>query len=271
MSNQMKFGMDFWIDQFSKLGYPIEQQDFPLSLLREQKILPPKTNPLKVTRLFNNNLMEIVVVEVTDREFSRGRCVSIARSWKKNNLLSPIIILTNSTESYACIIPGIGYGSEAKILFLSDELYHTDNIVLGSMKYIDDAVELLKLYNSDFFPYQKVRDDFFKQYRNLFQELLIKLDPHLGLYTRSFAQKFLGRLMFLYFLQKKGWLRGNKKFVDTIQDYQQLSYLYYNGLNTGKIEGIPFLNGSLFEREDYLTEALESEISNILNDAFIKA
>ncbi|BAB59823.1 modification methylase [Thermoplasma volcanium GSS1] len=249
----------------------MKQQEFPLSLLKEQKIIPPKTTPKKVLRLFNNDLLDIVVIEVNNDEFSRGRCVSIARSWKRNNLLSPVIVLTNSSESYVCIIPGVGYNSEAKILYLSDELYHTDKIVLKSMKYVENNVELLKLYNSEFFPYQKVRDDFFYQYRDLFQELSDKLTPYLEDHTRSFAQKFLGRLMFLYFLQKKGWLKGNKRFVDNIKDYWELSNLYYNGLNTGKIEGIPFLNGSLFDREDYLTRDKEEEISEILNEAFLRA
>ena len=215
--------------------------------------MPRNTNPIRVLRLFNNDLLDAILVEVKPNEFSRGRCVSIARSWKRNNPLSPTIILTNSEESYVGILPGIGYNSEAKILFLSDELYHTDQIVLQSMKHVDDKVELLKYYNNDFFPYQKVRDDFFFQYRDLFQKLLDKLTPYLQHNSRSFSQKFPSRLMFLYFLQKKGWLRGDKKFVDAIQDYTELSNLYYNGLNTGKLEGAPFLNGSLFDRENYLT------------------
>ena len=271
MSNQRHFGADFWQGFFRDLGYPVKVQEFPLNLLKEQKVLPHNTNPIKVSRLFSNDLMDIVIVEVKETEFSRGRCVNIARSWKRTNLLSPVIVLTNSVESYVSIIPEAGFNSEAKILFLSDELYHTDNIVLQSMKYVEDKVELLKRYKSEFFPYQKVRDEFFFHYRDLFQELLAELTLHLENHARSFAQKFLGRLMFLYFLQKKGWLKGNKKFVDTIQDYPELSNLYYNGLNTGKIEGIPFLNGSLFDREDYLTNEKEAEISGILNDAFFNA
>ncbi len=271
MVNQDKFGLDFWLGKFRELGYPIKIQEFPLTLLKEQKILPPKTTPTRVLRLFNNDLLDIVVVEVSNKELSRGRCVSIARSWKKNNLLSPIIILTDSVESYVTIIPGTGFNSEAKILYLSDEFYYTDNLVIQSMRYTNDKVELLKLYNSNFFPYQSVRDGFFFKYRDMFQEMLGKLTPYLESHTRSFAQKFLGRMMFLYFLQKKGWLKGDKKFINTIKSYDELSYLYYNGFNTGKIEGIPFLNGSLFDREDYLTNEKESEISGILDDTFKKA
>lgn len=271
MPNSNKFDYGFWTKQLRELGYPVKVQEFPISLLREQKILPRNTNPNRVLRLFNNGLIDIVLFEVDENEFSRGRSVSIARAWKRNNLLSPIVILTNSMDSFVSIIPGAGFNSEAKVLSLSDDLFYTDRIVLDSIKYEDDKVKLLKRYNNEFFPYQKVRDGFFFTYRDLFHELEERLSDYLGENTRSYSQKFLGRLMFLYFLQKKGWLKGNKKFIKTISDYSELSTLYYNGLNTGKMEGIPFLNGSLFEREDYLTYELEKEISPILNEAFLKA
>ncbi len=265
------FNLQFWEKTLKDLGYPIKLQEIPLSLLREQKIIPPNTNPVKFYRLFSDGLIDIVLIEVKDSEFSRGRCVSIARAWKKSNLLSPLVIFTNSRDSYVSILPGIGFNGEAKILFLSDQIYHTDRVVLDSIRFNPDKVEMLKNYNEQFFPYQKVRDEFFFTYRDIFQELLKKLEPYLGINTRSFAQKFLGRLMFLYFLQKKGWLKNDRKYIDSIQNYKELSHLYYKGLNTGKIDGIPFLNGSLFDREEYLTVDKESEIENILNEAFLKA
>jgi len=265
------FGKEFWIDQLTKIGYNVNVQEFPLTILKEQKILPANTNPTKVYRLFHNGLMEIVVFEVKDNEFSRGRCVFLARSWKKKNLISPIIILTNSKDSYVSILPGTGFNSEVKVLYLSDQLYHTDKLVLGSLRYDPDKVILLKRYNEEFFPYQKVRNEFFTGYNEMFQELRESLISHLGQQTRSFSQKFLGRLMFLYFLQKKGWLKNDKHFIDSIPSYKQLSNIYYNGLSTGKLDGIPFLNGSLFDKEDYLSDEKEAEISEILNSMFLKA
>ena len=234
MTNQL-FGEEFWIDLLTMIGYDVNVQEFPLPLLKERKILPFNTNPSRVHRLFHNGLMEIVVFEVKDSEFSRGRCVSLARSWKRNNLISPIIILTNSKDSYVIILPGTGFNSEVKVLYLSDQLYHTDKLVLETLKYYPDKVILLKRYNEEFFPYQKVRDEFFAGYSKMFQELQESLVAYLGQQTRSFSQKFLGRLMFLYFLQKKGWLKNNKRFVDSIPGYEQLSNIYYNGLNTVKL------------------------------------
>ncbi len=269
--NEQKFDKSFWIEKFKTLGYPVKVQNFPINLIKEQKILPPNTNPIEVSKVFSNGLIDVVIVEVKPSELSRGRCVSIARSWKKNNLLSPVIILTDGNSTYISILPGIDFNSEARVLYLSEHLYHTDQLVLESMLYDNDDVTLFEHYNNDFFPYTKVRDEFFIGYRDIFQDFLKELEPYLSENTRSFAQKFLGRLMFLYFLQKKGWLKNDRHFVDSIEGYGELSNLYYSGLNTGKIEGIPFLNGSLFEREDFLTDEKEKEIFNILENTFFRA
>jgi len=84
------------------------------------------------------------------------------------------------------------------------------------------------------FSVEKLTDEFFKKYRNLY----IKLKEHVekepankplienlknnGYSVDDFAKKLLGQLVFLYFLQKKGWLgvpedkpygEGDKKFL----------------------------------------------------------
>ncbi|GLB47697.1 Eco57I restriction-modification methylase domain-containing protein [Neptunitalea lumnitzerae] len=105
--------------------------------------------------------------------------------------------------------------------------------------------------------------------------------------ARDFCKKLLGQIVFLYFIQKKGWLgatntnykegNGDKNFIQNF--YRQagendnfyplwLSKLFYDTLNQkrdnddfempdGSIVKIPYLNGGLFEKEsdkfDYLT------------------
>ncbi|MEM3830088.1 MAG: DNA methyltransferase, partial [Conexivisphaerales archaeon] len=112
---------------------------------------------------------------------------------------------------------------------------------------------------------------FFEGYRELYQKVENAVRKHLGKKSTSYAQRFLGRLMFLYFLQKKGWLKGNKDFIKTIKDYRELNKLFYESLNTGNTQGIPFLNGSLFEKEEYMTAALENnlyiDMTNIFKEA----
>ena len=96
--------------------------------------------------------------------------------------------------------------------------------------------------------------------------------------ARDFCKKLLGQIVFLYFLQKKGWLGasntdyqdGDKNFIQNF--FKQagekdtfypvwLSKLFYDTLNekrngddftmpNGKTVKIPYLNGGLFEKEN---------------------
>ena len=97
----------------------------------------------------------------------------------------------------------------------------------------------------------------------------------------AFTQRLLGRLLFLYFIQKKGWLDGHEQYITEL--YQStaerggnfyrdaLEGLYFETLNRPDPRGpglpderqIPYLNGSLFERE-YPQET----VLNLPNDLF---
>ena len=94
---------------------------------------------------------------------------------------------------------------------------------------------------------------------------------------RRFVQTLFNRLMFIYFLSRKGWLafKGDKDYLNALwQDYQnsdgdnfytdRLTALFFAGLNNpqsrnlmqdnptlyGAIGDVPFLNGGLFETAD---------------------
>ena len=132
-----------------------------------------------------------------------------------------------------------------------------------------------------------VTDEFFKKYRDLFLNLkdsledIVEKDQEIKadfeskeVNTVDFAKKLLSQIVFLYFLQKKGWLgvergeewdsgskrflrelfdeRGDRNFFNDILEplfYQALRYDrradddYYNEFNCK----IPFLNGGLFD------------------------
>ena len=94
---------------------------------------------------------------------------------------------------------------------------------------------------------------------------------------RRFVQTLFNRLMFIYFLSRKGWLafKGDKDYLNALwQDYRnsdegnfytdRLTALFFSGLNNpqsrnlmqdnpvlyGAIGDVPFLNGGLFETAD---------------------
>ena len=89
--------------------------------------------------------------------------------------------------------------------------------------------------------------------------------------VRDYIKKMFGRIVFLYFLQRKGWLNGNKQYMhdlfynsDKNDDFLDgvLEPLFFEVLNEEKTnrtkdakslpgcENIPYLNGGLFARDE---------------------
>lgn len=154
------------------------------------------------------------------------------------------------------------------------------------------------------FSIEKVTAEFFDQYKGLFLRLseYLKGQPlfqsgsaeeNLQAVAR-FAKKLLGQIVFLYFLQKKGWLglardakwgTGDKRFLRRLLEQagtndrnfygSYLRYLFYEALAQERREQndptfyqrfdcrIPFLNGGLFEA-DYDWRNIPLEIPNEL-------
>lgn len=264
-----KFDSKFWEDKLRELGYPLKVMVLDMPTLREQRAIPSDIEAARVLRLYVDDFVEVALVEFgSDADLRRSLCTRTTRSWKDNRLIKPLLLFTNGIDSYAVIVPGKGIGGEAKVLGLSDRLYRTDLEVLESMRFPGKAEELSRNYDSVFFPYQKVRDEFFKGYRDLYERVEKAVEKELKGESTSYAQRFLGRLMFLYFLQRKGWLKGNRRFIDTIKDYKELNVLFYESLNREGTPGIPFLNGSLFEREDYMTAQMENRLYSKMDQLF---
>ena len=89
--------------------------------------------------------------------------------------------------------------------------------------------------------------------------------------VRDYIKKMFGRIVFLYFLQRKGWLNGNKQYMhdlfyssDKKDDFLDgvLEPLFFEVLNEEKsnrtkeakslpgCDNIPYLNGGLFARDE---------------------
>lgn len=135
------------------------------------------------------------------------------------------------------------------------------------------------------FSIERVTDEFYEQYKELYLKLsenaaLTETLEKKGIDPVRFVKKMLGQIVFLYFLQKKGWLgvpkeqkmgQGPKNFLrkkfDEINESggnffnDFLRYLFYDALaKEHNDEGIkyynkrldckiPFLNGGLFEAD----------------------
>jgi hypothetical protein len=272
------FGVGFWKDALRERGYAVVEEKLDLETLAKQRVVPSshlakgRDSPclMDVILLYRDKYVEAAVL-VYDRLPSRGVCVRVARQWRENRLYRPLLIFTDGESCYAVIVRGAGLDGEARVLHLEDRLYRTDMEVLESIKHPGTPEELRRKYDEEFFPYEKVRDEFFNRYRELYEKVVTATKRVLGeKRAKEYAQRFLGRLMFIYFLQRKGWLNNDKNYIDTIEDYRALNYLFYNKLNKEDGDGIPYLNGSLFEREDYIEE-LETKAWHKLDEIFNEA
>ncbi len=171
---------------------------------------------------------------------------------------------------------------------------------LLEMDYADPRIEEIEAA----FSIEKVTDEFFEQYKGLFQKLAEHLKSQ-SFFNNSdkderdqqvsrFTKKLLGQIVFLYFLQKKGWLgvdkdkpwgTGNKQFMKKRFDqllkedggyyHDFLQYLFYEALADERKDQddpgyyarfdcrVPFLNGGLFE-PDYEWQQEHIDLPNAL-------
>ncbi|MEM4323878.1 MAG: DNA methyltransferase [Candidatus Nitrosocaldaceae archaeon] len=279
------FRSDDWYNIFERLGYPIDNRnELDIDTLVDQKVIPPTytNNIVKVVRFYMNDYLEYVILDVKDtnnnngssKGITRSRCIDIAKRWKERRMIRPFLIFNNESnhEAFIVIVPHAGTAThEVRTLHIIDQLYRTDIEVISQLTYDRDVNNLEARYDKEFLPYERVRDEFFKDYRSLYDEIVEKTKRYKvkGFNPSSYAQRFLGRLMFLYFLQRKGWLQNNKRFVDSIQDYRELNKIFYEKLNKEDSD-LPYLNGSLFEKEDYMDE-LEVKLYPVMDEIFKKA
>ncbi|MGV8073770.1 MAG: Eco57I restriction-modification methylase domain-containing protein [Syntrophobacteraceae bacterium] len=168
------------------------------------------------------------------------------------------------------------------------------------MDYANPTVEQIEAA----FSIEKVTAEFFEQYKGLYLKLSEQLkgqplfqegnDAENTQAVARFAKKLLGQIVFLYFLQKKGWLgltreenwgAGDKRFLRNLLIRAEeaggnfysnyLQYLFYEALAQERKEQddptyydgfdcrIPFLNGGLFEA-DYDWQSVHVAIPNEL-------
>ncbi|MCK4399298.1 MAG: Eco57I restriction-modification methylase domain-containing protein [Methanophagales archaeon] len=144
-----------------------------------------------------------------------------------------------------------------------------------------DTPTELKAKHDDAFNVEAVTKEFYTEYKTI----LDKIDEELQSQgigdkktAKGFAQQFLNRLMFLYFIQKRGWLNNDRRFVwSLVKQYKRASGtqqgiysdwfepLFFYSFNNKEISDsydnlpadlseiykkMPYLNGGLFLMND---------------------
>lgn len=164
------------------------------------------------------------------------------------------------------------------------------------------------------FSVEALSDDFFGQYRDYYADFVefitgkryvkegtkwVERETHKPNYqysdtfgcddklVRDYIKKMFGRIVFLYFLQRKGWLNGNRNYMHDLFAYSDkkddfldgvLEPLFFDILNTDKpyrttaakalpgSDNIPYLNGGLFAADD--TDKLDCKFPELLFSKF---
>ena len=179
--------------------------------------------------------------------------------------------------SFVCDIKGENTAAKrfTYVFGESDNYYNTPVGRFDALQRNGISFENIK----DAFSVERLNKDFFNGYK----ERYVKFLKHINEDTkenRDYVKKLLGRLVFLQFLQKKGWMgvpanqqgwNGGDKFYlnHLIESYEGndrllsdvLEPLFFNTLNERRINDladsrlgenikIPYLNGGLFDKED---------------------
>ena len=181
--------------------------------------------------------------------------------------------------SYICDLKEGSTSAKRFSYIMGDEdgQYKTPLERLGEIAKLNGRLKLSDLKES--FSVDALSDEFFKEYHEHYDRIVAELarQGKSGAVYHDYVKKLMGRIVFLYFLQKKGWLCEDTNFMyntflgsNRQNDYLEsvLEPLFFGILNTepakreqvfvkngwqqrwvGKWASIPYLNGGLFERD----------------------
>ncbi|HEX9385902.1 MAG TPA: hypothetical protein VF918_06245, partial [Anaerolineales bacterium] len=240
---------------------------------------------------FEDGRRLVVLAGKVDKELTshsgKKKQFEIAQRILGNDFDAGIFVFYDHAGHFRFSLIAIGYKDGKKILtsfrrytyFVSPELpAYTFISQIGKADF--SSIEKI----TEAFSVEPVTTEFFREYRRIFEEAeaTIKLrwsDEKKRLYT----QRFFNRMMFLAFLERKGWLNfnGRKDYLKALfADYHvnednkrtanfhksRLNTLFFRGLNNPHgdqlsrdpqykifqrlIGDVPYLNGGLFEVEE---------------------
>jgi hypothetical protein len=170
----------------------------------------------------------------------------------------------------------------------------THRTVANALSDMDASKGRLAERIDEAFRVKPVTEDFYENYKSAFDTLSKELRRK-GLEIEEadrYAHTTLNRLMFFYYLQKKGWIGDRKDFVRWFHEQYEgsdeedvfhekwLSALFFEGMNSpegGEIDAdlpndvesaiaeLPYMNGGLFQPTE------EDELDTFLSDSSLKS
>lgn len=273
---------------FSKLGYQVEGEATALPK-DEVGFTPADTAAIRHLYLLADQdgdaglPLQVILFELEEVALARLRSLA-------GNLLNRggnyLLVATSDYRRLTLVNPRREAG-RVKIRKLVVDTSHPtrhDLDVLEGLAADDHDPEALYAAHCEAFDVEKVTSRFYREYAEIFhhiEQAIQASNPARPEFYKpenlhAFAQRLLGRLMFLYFIQKKGWLAGDPRFLTNQYrivtrgegNYYALVLepLFFDTLNRRRPNdesrwgSIPYLNGGLFEKDYDFLVVLPNEL-----------
>jgi hypothetical protein len=311
----------FW----SKLNYDRINQELSVRQWKDIVTLELVDNPLLLASGGKNNGFRVIYSRLKGDRLLKQKEREVVNNLLPDNPYSLFVFSNEERSQWHFLNVKYDDSPQKRKLFrrikFESPLSPTYQGGLGGLRTATEQLSLLDLesFNSDSpleiqkrhdeaFDVEIVTNKFFSQYRQIFERvegLIQGID--ISERRRLFTQKLFNRLMFIAFIQKKGWLtyNGQTDYLSALwKDYRtpqpplvrgannfyrdRLSHLFFSGLNNPQqqdiiginnggylkdlIGSVPYLNGGLFEQDEEDNDSKivipDECIDSILHDLF---
>lgn len=278
---------------FRRLGYPVDLRKVDLSEWPLSISVDPAVQMFEPCR---RGRLDLYFCEATDALFPQAFSV-VSELRRRNTVRRPVLVTAGERKrAFSIFRPGSNGTPAAR---LDVDLGAPRAEVLDRLNALElhdgsDAVDPATLFEKAF-DRDSVTRKFFQRFRGAFESVRRAYGALCEATSEEIAAQallLLSRLLFLTFVQQKGWLDGRRRFLaDAFADHEarRASYhaelldpLFFECLNSPlpvrserakALGSIPYLNGGLFQRSRFEREHREVFLGNevigpILEDLF---
>lgn len=293
LKNKLKenFNLEAWKTILGRMFHKIDYLSIPNAI--EDKSVK-SGGQIGTIRLDDNRSLALFVIEVADNidiAHNRKGLRNIAIRYIDQDIIHGILVFYYSrkqTDYRLTFVSKTTVLNEAGEFQTKETAPKRYTFLLGGNEPCTTAAirlyELVKKENvllsdvTDAFSVERLNKDFFKGYKDRYKKFCDFLTGN-AKDNRDYVKKLLGRLVFLQFLQKKGWMGvpasskawegGDKAYMQKLVEHYKdndrllsdvLELLFFNTLNEARPDDIansrlgdnikiPYLNGGLFDKD----------------------
>ena len=293
LKNKLKenFNLEAWKTILGRMFHKIDYLSIPNAI--EDKSVK-SGGQIGTIRLDDNRSLALFVIEVADNidiAHNRKGLRNIAIRYIDQDIIHGILVFYYSrkqTDYRLTFVSKTTVLNEAGEFQTKETAPKRYTFLLGGNEPCTTAAirlyELVKKENvllsdvTDAFSVERLNKDFFKGYKDRYKKFCDFLTGN-AKDNRDYVKKLLGRLVFLQFLQKKGWMGvpasskawegGDKAYMQKLVEHYKdndrllsdvLEPLFFNTLNEARPDDIansrlgdnikiPYLNGGLFDKD----------------------